>query len=237
MILFQAGVISVEIQALRDRVLYELTTAHDYYEETKLAWSIVDRFVSAGNVFANQNLTTGTVTTQTDLVAKSRGYIAVQLAEATFQQFVSIFESFFFDLLRLWLTAYPQNLIGKQVDFRDVLDAPDKDAITQLVIGKELNEVLYKRPADWFVYLDARVKLGCPTADEIGRIAEAKASRNVLIHNRGVAGKIYLSKSGTFARYGDGARIDIPDPYHRETWELFRKVVAEVSNGCAAKAP
>ena len=49
-----------------------------------------------------------------------------QLAEATFQQFISTFENFFFDLLRLWLMAYPRNLIGKKVDFKDVLDEPDK---------------------------------------------------------------------------------------------------------------
>ena len=149
-----------EIRALRDRVLLDLNIAHDYCEDTKVAWGLVHRYVVAGDTFTHQNPTTGTVTTQAELVAKARGYVASQLAEATFLQFISIFESFFFDLLRLWLTAYPQNLIGKQVDFKDVLDAPDKEAITLLVVGKELNEVLYKRPADWFAYLEARVKAG-----------------------------------------------------------------------------
>lgn len=56
--------------------------------------------------------------------------MAEQLAEATFQQFIAIFENYFFDLLRLWLMAYPQSLVGKKVDFKAILDAPDKDAIT-----------------------------------------------------------------------------------------------------------
>jgi hypothetical protein len=158
-----------------------------------------------------------------------------QLAEATFQQFIAIFENYFFDLLRSWLIAYPRNLIGKQVDFKAVLDAPDKEAITLLVVNKELNEILYDRPARWFAYLEDKAKLGCPTANEIDRIAEAKASRDVLVHGRGVASKAYQSKAGLLARYKDGERIDIPEHYHRETWELIRKVVTEISNAAIAK--
>jgi len=225
-----------EIRALRDRVLSDLNAAHDYYADTKIAWGLVRRVIAAGYTFSIRNITTGTVTTQADLAGKSRGYVAGQLAEATFQQFVAIFENYFFDLLRLWLTAYPQNLYGKQVDFKAVLDAPDKDAITLLVVTRELNEVLYKRPTGWFGYLEGLVKLGCPTPDEIDRIAEAKASRDALVHNRGVASKTYESKAGNLARYREGQRIDIPDDYHRETWELIRKVVTDISNAAIAKA-
>lgn len=47
--------------------------------------------------------------------------MAEYLAEATFQQFVAIFENFFFDLLRLWLLAYPRSLADKELRFKDVL--------------------------------------------------------------------------------------------------------------------
>jgi hypothetical protein len=123
------------------------------------------------------------------------------------------------------------------VDFKAILEAPDKDAIILLAVNKELNEVLYERPASWFAYLEDKVKLGCPTADEIDRIAEAKASRDALVHNRGIAGKTYESKAGRFARYKDGERIDISEPYHRQIWELIRKVVADISNTAIAKVP
>ena len=85
--------------------------------------------------------------------------------------------------------------------------------------------------------MDDKAKLGCPTPDEIEKIAEAKASRDVLVHNRGVAGKTYESKVGKLARYKDGQRIDIPEPYHRETWELIRKVITDISNAAIAKVP
>ena len=230
-------VLSDDIRSLRDRVLADLNSSHDYYRDAKIAWRIVRKVVAAGTTFAIRNASTGTVTSQDDLAAKARGYVSEQLAEATFQQFISIFENFFFDLLRLWLMAYPQNLIGKKVDFKAVLDAPDKDAIALLVVNKELNEILYERPTGWFAYLEDKAKLGCPTADEIERIAEAKASRDVLAHNRGIAGKTYESKAGKFARYKDGQRIDIPEHYHRETWQLIRRVVTDVSNAAIRKVP
>src|SRR5438105_4322045 len=113
------------IRALRDRVLSDLTAAHDYYADTITAWRIVKAVVRAGRRFSVRNGATGTTTTQTDLVNKAPAYVDEQLTEATFQQFLSIFENYFFDLLRFWLVAYPQNLSGKKVDFKLVLDAPD----------------------------------------------------------------------------------------------------------------
>ena len=213
--------LSNDIRVLRDRALGELNRAHDYYADTKSAWEIVENAVANGRKFSLTNDATGTVTTQAELVAKSGGYVKQQLAEATFQQFLSIYEIFFFDLLRLWLTAYPQNLSGKKVEFKAVLEATDKDAIVLLVVNKELNEVLYERPAGWFAYLEERAKLGCPTPDEISRVSEAKATRDVLTHNRGVATKSYEAKAKPLARYADGERIEVGEAYHRATWILL----------------
>ena len=223
------------IRALRDRALAELTAAHDYYMDTKVAWRVVRRVIRAGHKITIRNMTTGTVTQESQLAAKARAYVAENLAEATFQQFVSIFENYFFDLLRLWLQAYPQSLGEKELRFKNVLEAADKEAVTLYMVNKELNEIAYERPKEWFVYLEARARLGCPAAAEIERIGEAKASRDVLAHNRGIANKTYESKAGKAARYSDGQRVEIPEHYHRETWELIRKVVTDLSNAAAAK--
>jgi hypothetical protein len=123
-----------DIRALRNRVLADLNAALDYYTDTKYAWGIVRKAIRNGDTFAIRSKATRTLTTHSQLYAKSRGYVAEQLAEATFQQFISLFENNFFELLRLWLTAYPQNLIGKSVEFKVVLNAPDKDAIVALVV-------------------------------------------------------------------------------------------------------
>jgi hypothetical protein len=223
-----------DIQVLRDRALADLIAAHDYFIDTTVAWNLVKRFATK-RAFTIQNTTTGTKTSQTDLARKAGRYVKEQLAEATFQQFIAIFESFLFDFLRLWLTAYPRNLIGKKVDFKAILDAPDKETITLQVIDKELNEILYDKPAGWFAYLEDRAKLACPTVDEINRIAEAKASRDVLVHNRGVATRAYEAKAGILARCKERERIEITATYHREIWALLHKVIGDISNAAVAK--
>jgi hypothetical protein len=227
--------LSDDIRALRDRALAELTSAHDYYTDTKMAWQVVHKVIRAGHKITIRNMTTGTVTQAAQLAAKAQGYVAEYLAEATFQQFVSVFENFFFDLLRLWLKAYPQSLGDKELRFKNVLEASDKDAVTLYIVNKELNEIAYERPKEWFSYLEARARLGCPSSADIERIGEAKASRDILAHNRGIANKIYESKAGNAARYKDGQRVEIPEHYHRETWELIRRVITDLSDAAATK--
>ena len=155
-----------DIAALRDRALADLAAEHDYFLDARVAWRIVRNGIAGGQTTRYRNWATGNITGAAELLKKSRQYVRVRLVQATFQQFISIFENFFFDLLRLWLTAYPQSLAGRKVDFKAILEAPDKEAIVLLAIEREVGEILYDRPANWFAYLEDRVKLGCPTPDE-----------------------------------------------------------------------
>jgi hypothetical protein len=154
---------------------------------------------------------------------------------STFQHFVSLFEDFFFQLLRSWVVAYPGSLSKKQVEMSTILRAPDKAAIVLTVADKELNELKYERVADWFVYLERLANLGCPTAEEIERLAEIKASRDILVHNMGVTNATYIGKAGTRARHQDGEKLEIPEQYHRESWETIKKVVSDLSTAAIAK--
>ena len=224
-----------EIRAARDRAQADLDEAHDYYYDTTTAWGIVQVAVASGLVAETANVLTGTTTTDAQLVLKAQKYVDVHILESTFQQFLSIFEEFLFELIRVWLTAYPRNLAGKKLDFKAVLELEDRDAIIQSVIRRELNELAYERPAAWFAYLEERTRLGVPTPDQIARIAEAKAARDVLVHGRGIVTATYVSKSGALARYAAGDRIDITGPYHRATWGLLGEVVGAMGDAAVGK--
>lgn len=151
------------------------------------------------------------------------------MTEATFQQFLATFESFTSDLIRLWLLAYPQSLAGRKLDFSVVLEASDKDAVAWHVVDREVNQVFYDRPAGWFAYLSDRVGIDLSFPAEIEQFAEAKATRDILVHNARIVNEIYLTKVGRLARHKLGDRVDIPDPYHRATWLLVRGLVEQVS--------
>ena len=166
------------IRELRDRALAELKAAHDYYSDTRFAWGIIRESVRAGNRFTIKSVTdkavaleppasegnstsfrskhTGTQTTEVELDSRAREYIKQQLPEATFQQFISIFE--------------------------------------------------------------------------------AKASRDILVHNRGVANNVYESKAGQLARYKAEERIEIPGDYHQDIWDLICKMVTDISDAAISKA-
>ena len=138
-------------------------------------------------------------------------------------------------MLRFWLAAYPASLSKKQVEIGAVLKAPDKSAIILTVVEKELNELKYERLVDWFAYLERLANLDCPIADDVEKLAEIKASRDILVHNNGIANATYVSKAGTRARYKDGEKLEIPEHYHRASWETINKVVRDVSAASTGK--
>ncbi len=225
-----------EIARLRDAALADLDASHDYYANTQAAWRFVVQYIKRGGKARVHNTATGNLTTEKELPGKAQLYVTEYLTAATFQQFVSLFEDFIFGVLRQWLLTYPQRLERKQIPVSLVLDAADLGSVKLAVVNRELNELSYRKVREWFAYLEDLVKLGCPTADEIDRLAEIKATRDVYVHNRGVAGAAYVEKAANKRRCDVGQKLDLPEPYHRESWRLIRKVVSEVAAAAVAKA-
>src|SRR3569623_2019505 len=96
-----------DIRRVADRPLSALDDTHDYYTHTKRAWGLIRRGVREGRNFTFINPHTRTRADQREILIRSRRYIDDDLASATFQSFVSIFEDFFFDILRLWPPTRP----------------------------------------------------------------------------------------------------------------------------------
>src|SRR2546423_1678327 len=94
-----------DIHDLTRRSEAALGESYDYYTHTKLAWRLLQQFVGAGATFSVRVGATGTVVDQGTLIGLSQHYVTGYLAVSALQQFVGVFEDFFFDLLRLWLTA------------------------------------------------------------------------------------------------------------------------------------
>jgi hypothetical protein len=224
------------IQDLAARSSEALNRGHDYYTYTERIWRLVKEAVDEGRRFTFRNSATRSRVSERTLMARRPEYIGGYLRSSTFQQFVSLFEDYVFDLLRLWLAAHPQSLLRKQVEVSVVLNAPDKAAILLAVADKELNELKYGRVADWFAYLHRLVRIDCPSVDEIERLAEIKASRDILVHNKGIVNATYLSKAGGRARFRDDEQLELPEDYHRGSWELIRKVVQDVSQAAIQRA-
>lgn len=120
--------------------------------------------------------------------------------------------------------------MGKQLEFRTVLEAADKDEIVTAVVQEEVLKLAYQRVADWFAYMEKIAKLGLPTQEQIERIVEIKASRDVLVHCNGVANSVYVEKSMTLARFAAGDILELPESYHQDSWQLLKDVVTDMAN-------
>jgi len=220
----------------RDRILADLDAAHDYYVNSIYSWRFLLKAITNGRRVRIQNKRTRNTTTQVELPDLIKSYVKDNLASSTYQQFVSLFEDFLFGLMRLWLQAYPHSLAKKQLPVSAVLEATDLESLKLVAVNREVNELNYRKLREWFAYLDGLAKLGCPSLDVIDRLAEIKAARDVHVHNRGIANTVYVEKSGALRRCQVGERLPLPEAYHYESWELIRKVVADVSSSAISKA-
>src|SRR5688572_27013734 len=98
------------IDRITTRTLSELAASHDYYTYTTRVWRLLYEIVREGRKFNFHNPVTGTRVDEQALLVRAQQYITDYLASSTFQHFVSLFEDYFFELLRAWLAAYPGSL-------------------------------------------------------------------------------------------------------------------------------
>lgn len=66
-----------------------------------------------------------------------------------------------------------------------MIDAQDRDAIVANVVERHVLELAYGSVPEWFKALDRIVHLDCMSPEEIDRITEIKAARDVIVHNQG----------------------------------------------------
>jgi len=222
--------IADEINSLEQRAKNDLDDLVNFGAHIYLIWKHFKVWVHEGNTLKSKNTKTGTEVTERDLIKLFARYRTTYLLGLSFVQLVTIFDAFLFDFLRLLLTNDPRHLAQKkQIEVGVALSAADRAALVLLIAERELNELKYDRPKVWFDYMDKIVKLKCPTEDEIERIAEMKAARDLIIHNSGIVNKIYMDKAGTKARYATGDKVAIDRPYFDDTWALAKKLVDDIA--------
>ena len=224
-----------DIQGLADRILRELDYARDYNRNTKRAWRLIQKLVADGGTFDFEGLTSVLHTGEDAIKALSQRYIKDDLASATLEKLVALLEDYLLNLRRLWLRQDLGFLNKKQMALAEIRGLPNKDAIVDRFIEKELRDFAYDRPSQWFERMEESVKLGCPNRDEIGAIAEIKATRDVIIHNRGIANWTYCDKAGSHSRYSVGQSVEIPDDYQEVSWALIKKIIGDMTKAAIVK--
>ena len=228
--------LKADVESVRDFTIASLAAAHDHFVYAKKLWRVADVEVRRrGRRIILSNPVTGSRIAENDLLLIAQTSANEYLPSATIQQFTSLAETFLTDVLRLWLSAYPLHLKG-QMDVQAIVAAPDKDAILRQFIDQYVLSMGYKRPSEWFKHLNAIVSLGAPTQSDVEQFSELKATRDALVHSRGVATAIYIEKAAALARTSVGKPLDIPENYVHDSWRICRKIVVDVGTAAAARA-
>jgi len=221
-----------EINDLENRSLSELKAAYEFRAQTTLAYQTFEKNCTKENAEQRiENPVTGSSITRAELVQVFEGYQKHYLIFLVFQYFISVFESFFFDFLKILLVNEPRHLSQKKkVEVKEIVSSADNQRLLIELAERELNELKYSKVADWFLRLDKIINLGIPEAEEINQLAEIKASRDILTHNAGRVNAIYMTKSGSRARYKIGDQIEITYEYFDESYDLIEELIKNISN-------
>jgi hypothetical protein len=224
------------LKSLRERVIQEFCGIMEFKAFTNLAYQLssahaktlplTNIFVIGYSDFAHSIGLPNKTVKPTELATHFERAMDEHFLSLVHQHQVALFEHLFFDMLRLLLSDQPLHLPSKrQIEYSVIVAAQTKDEIISALIERELNEIKYKNVGDWFEYLE-RLVSECRVSDtDIGRIAEAKATRDLLVHNAGITNQIYLQKAGQFVRFKVGDKVSVAGHYTLDTWQLFSSVL------------
>lgn len=135
-------------------------------------------------------------------------------------QLVSIIETMLGDVIRAVVQKYPQKIGGKKtIALQTVLEAASLEDIHVRALDGLLNELSYKSPIDFAESFKELTSVGLLECVAFHKYVELKATRDIFIHNRGIANEVYVRKSSSHARVNSGMQLPADTVYFLESYE------------------
>ena len=148
---------------------------------------------------------------------------------------VAVTEDYLQGVLRTIFKWFPEKLNlsvdGKQaernVGLALIIKSATVDEILDTVIQKQLLAVFYGPPERYFDYVEA--VLSIKIEQELrASFAEIKATRDIIVHNSGIANELYVSKAGTAARGSVGERLKTDTRYFKDAIHTMKRLTHSV---------
>jgi hypothetical protein len=140
-------------------------------------------------------------------------------------QLVTIVEALLGDVLRSVVVRYPHKLGAKRtLPLHAVLEAQTLEEVHLKATDSLLNELSYKSPAEFAEALQSLLSVNLLECAAFHKYVELKATRDIHVHNRGVANETYLKKAGSHARVARGVFLPVDIPYFLESYEACLQV-------------
>lgn len=116
---------------------------------------------------------------------------------------------------------------------KDLVTAANKDELIQRMFSDHVGNVFRQRPSLYMTYL-AKL-LSVKNDPSFSDYYEVCATRDLVVHNNGVANALYVEKAGTKARGAVGERIPVNQDYYYEVLAKLKKVSGAIKRDIEKK--
>jgi hypothetical protein len=143
-----------------------------------------------------------------------------ELAQNSVVQMVAMVEALLGDLLRAVILRYPRKIGEKKsVPIGKLLQSKSIEEIHSSIADAVLNELAYKSPQEFAKEIEPLLTVDLLQSPAYHRYIEIKATRDIIVHNRGLANDIYVRKAGSHSRAVSGQLLTIDNQYFLECYE------------------
>ena len=148
-----------------------------------------------------------------------------QLSVNGLVQLVTLVETMLSDVVRAVVVRYPHKLGGKRnISIQTVLESTTLDEVHLRATDSLLNELAYKSPAEFAESVQPLISINLLECPSFHRYVEVKATRDIFIHNRGIANDVYVRKAGSHARVKSGITLPADTQYFLESYECCLQI-------------
>jgi hypothetical protein len=133
---------------------------------------------------------------------------------------VTIVEALLGDVIRTVVTRFPHKLGAKRtIPLQQVLEAKSLEDVHLRACDTLVNDLSYKSPREFAESLATLLSINLLECPAFHKYVELKATRDIYIHNRGIANETYLRKADSHARASMGRMLPIDIHYFLESYE------------------
>lgn len=133
---------------------------------------------------------------------------------------VTISENLLNYILKNILIEFPGKIPNKRkLDVEIALSANSLEEIKVCIIDSILNEIAYKSPREYAEEFQKYTGVNLLEFPTFHKYIELKATRDIHIHNGGIANDIYTTKAATAARVKSGRFLPVNIQYFLESYE------------------
>lgn len=168
----------------------------------------------------NTSIDSTTIYSKEELIERYQYLALKKLPINGIFQLVTITETILHYILKEVLIQFPNKIPNKRkMDVETALAANSLDEIKIAIVENILNEIAYKSPKDFAEEFNKFIGVNLLEVPVYHKYIELKATRDIHIHNGGVANDIYKSKADTMARVNSGNYLPVTIQYFLQSYE------------------